>query len=114
MSQHREKLAIITGASRGIGRTVALDLAKQGYNMALVAKSSDNLKLTQKEIIKSFPEVKTDIHAIDVAKRDSVNECVNHIMTKYEHIDILFNNAAIYERGGVDIDPVLFDRVLDV
>ena len=86
------KVAIVTGASRGIGREIARELSKQGIKViANYNKSEEQAKILQKE----NPEI--DIFKADVSNRLEVKQMINYILEKYGKIDILINNAGISE-----------------
>ena len=82
------KVVLITGASRGIGRATAEFLFNEGYTViANYNKSEDKaLELKEKNI---------DIFKADVSKRDEVKKLVDYVLTKYGKIDVLINNAGI-------------------
>lgn len=86
------KIAIVTGASRGIGREIAKELANQGIKViANYNKSEEQAKLLQKE----NPQI--DIFKADVSNRLEVKKMVEYTLEKYGKIDILINNAGISE-----------------
>lgn len=86
------KTAIVTGASRGIGKEIAKELAKQRIKViANYNKSEYEAKQLQIE----YPEI--DIFKADVSKRDEVKQMVDYTLNKYGKIDILINNAGIAE-----------------
>ena len=86
------KVAIVTGASRGIGREIAKELSKQGIKViANYNKSEEQAKILQKE----NPEI--DIFKADVSNRAEVKKMVEYTLERYEKIDILINNAGISE-----------------
>lgn len=86
------KVAIVTGASRGIGREIARKLSKQGIKViANYNKSEEQAKILQNE----NPEI--DIFKADVSSREEVKQMVNYALEKYGKIDILINNAGISE-----------------
>ena len=86
------KIAIVTGASRGIGREIAKELSRQGIKVvANYNKSEEQIKQLQKE----YPEI--DIFKADVSKREEVKQMVEYTLKKYGKIDILINNAGISE-----------------
>ena len=72
------KLAIVTGASRGIGKSAANYFAKQGYDVALIARNRELLEALSDEL-KQHYQVNTGVFAIDVCDRKAVNACVNQI-----------------------------------
>lgn len=86
------KVAIVTGASRGIGKEIATELSKQGVKViANYNKSEEQAKKLQIE----NPEI--DIFKADVSNRSEVKEMVKYALEKYGKIDILINNAGISE-----------------
>ena len=90
------KTAIITGASRGIGRNIAKSLAKLGINViANYNKSEKQAKELQEELKKE--NINIDIFKADVSKREEAKEMIKFVQKKYNKIDILINNAGISE-----------------
>jgi len=86
------KIAIVTGASRGIGREIAKGLSKQGIKViANYNKSQKQAKELQEEISG------IDIFKADVSKRNEVRQMIDYTLNKYGKIDILINNAGIAE-----------------
>lgn len=91
-----EKIAIVTGASRGIGREIAKTLARKGIKViANYNKSEEKAKELQKELEKENMQI--DIFKADVSKRQEVKKLVQYTLEKYKKIDILINNAGIAE-----------------
>jgi NADP-dependent 3-hydroxy acid dehydrogenase YdfG len=87
------QVAIVTGASRGIGKAVAFQLAEQGVKLALVG-SSEGVYETEKELKeKGFPYVKA--FQVDVANEKQMQEMVAEVLQAFGQIDILVNNAGI-------------------
>ena len=87
------KTALVTGASRGIGRSVALALAEAGAKVACVARSVDKLDETV-AAIRAAGGV-AEKFACDVSNSESVQKVVDAILEKWEKVDILVNNAGI-------------------
>ena len=88
------KIVIVTGASRGIGREIAKELAIKGYTVvANYNKSENQIKELQKEL--SEKNVNIDIFKADISKRSETKELVKYVLEKYNKIDILINNAGI-------------------
>ena len=86
------KVAIVTGASRGIGREIAKELAKLDIKViANYNKSEDQARILQIE----NPHI--DIFQADVSKREEARKMVDYALSKYGRIDILINNAGISE-----------------
>ena len=85
-----QNIAIVTGASRGIGRAIAKSLAKK--NFVVIA----NYNKSEKEAIELKNEFNNiDIFKADVSKRDEVKHLVEYTLNKYGKIDVLVNNAGI-------------------
>ena len=89
-----KKVALITGATRGIGKQIAITLAKEGYNIALnYRKENEDLENAKKEIA----ELGVEVLAVqgDVSKYEDCERFVKEIIEKFGHIDVLVNNAGI-------------------
>lgn len=87
------KVAVITGASQGIGRDTALFLAGQGVKVALTARSADKLTALAEEIKKNGGEALAV--PMDVADEEQVKSGMKKVIAHFGRIDILVNNAAI-------------------
>ena len=88
------KTVLITGGSRGIGKCIAENLAKEGYNVVLNYNKSEK---QAKQIKKDLEEqgINIEICKADVSKREEVKKMVEYIINKYGKIDVLVNNAGI-------------------
>lgn len=111
MSQ-QDKIAFITGASRGIGKTVAIGLAHDGYRVCLLARSRDLLQNVADEI-KQFSHLEPLIYECDVTDINLVNKIVEDVIKKTGHIDVLFNNAGILHGGTLE-SPKDFNEMINV
>jgi|ETNmetMinimDraft_2_1059921.scaffolds.fasta_scaffold104362_1 short-subunit dehydrogenase len=89
----KNKVAIITGGSRGIGKAVAVALAEQGCNIVINSRTESELKEAEKEI----ESKNVDVLAIkaDVSKLSDVKKVVKESIKKFKRINILVNNAGI-------------------
>ena len=88
------KTVLVTGGSRGIGKCIAENLAKDGFNVVLnYNKSEKQAKQIQKEL--SEQGVNIEIYKADVSKREDVRKLVKFTLNKFKNIDILINNAGI-------------------
>jgi 3-oxoacyl-[acyl-carrier protein] reductase len=88
-----EKTAIVTGASRGIGKAIALRLAAAGAKVACVARSADKLKETADSIAAAGGTA--EVHPCDVTDSAAVRKLVEELAEKWGGIDIVVNNAGI-------------------
>lgn len=108
------KVALITGATRGIGKQIAVTLAKEGYDIAINYRTeNEDLKNTKKEIEEN--NVKCLAVQGDVSSFEDCERFVKEVIEKYEKIDVLVNNA------GITKDTLLmrmkkedFESVIDV
>lgn len=88
------KTVLITGGSRGIGKCIAENLAKDGYNVVLnYNKSGKQAKEIQKDLEAQGKRIET--YKADVSKREEVKKMVKFTLNKFGNIDILINNAGI-------------------
>lgn len=94
------KVAVITGASSGLGADAALAYAKAGADVAILARRVEKLETVKAEIEKTGK--KALAVGCDVTKEDSVKQAIEDVLKEFGHIDILLNNAGIAVRGGVD------------
>jgi 3-oxoacyl-[acyl-carrier protein] reductase len=92
-----DKVALVTGASRGLGRAIALALAQEGAAIAAVARSEEALKETLDAI--RAAGAKAEPYAVDVANEASVESAIEKITARFQHIDILVNNAGVTRDG---------------
>ena len=109
----KDKVAIITGGARGIGRAIAKRYAIEGAYCVIADINIDEAKETAEKISENGG--KAIAIKLDVTKQDDIESMVDTIVKKYGKIDILVNNA-----GVVEIQPILeityenWDRVFDV
>ena len=90
----QNKNAIITGASRGIGKAIAIELAENGCNLFLLSRTKSDLEKVKREILKKH-NIKISCHPIDIGNFESVKKVFNEIINEANKIDILINNAGI-------------------
>ena len=94
----QNKVALITGASRGIGRQIAMVFAEEGAQTILTARSTELLESLKQEIVQKKLKVPFFM-SMDVTKEESVQQVVDKALDKYEGIDILVNNAGVTRDG---------------
>ena len=87
------KVAVVTGASQGIGKTISLRLAKCGGKIMLVARNTDALDTVKESILNLGGEA--EVQTGDVSNTDSFADIITYSVNKWEKVDILVNNAGI-------------------
>lgn len=107
------KTALVTGAGRGIGRAVAIALAKESVNLGLIGLNMANLEKVTSELEKY--NVQISAATADVSDLESVTHAVEHIKSDLENIDILINNAGVAKFGGfLDLSPEEWENIICV
>jgi 3-oxoacyl-[acyl-carrier protein] reductase len=92
------KNAIITGGSKGIGRSIALILAAEGANVAICARGEEDLKSTEKELREKG--VTVFAQSCDVGKAEDVHTFLDAVKNQFGRIDILVNNVSALSLGN--------------
>ena len=111
MSKLAGKVALVTGASRGIGRAIAQALAREGCSLWLVSRQSEPLAALTKEIIAAGTTAER--HAADVSNASEVDALFAHLMKGAGRLDILVNNAGAFDGGPLDeLSIEAWDRVI--
>lgn len=114
---NEKPVAVITGASRGIGRSIAIALASEGFDIAAIARSvdSEGMETIAAEIdrigVQFFPI------GMDISCTSSHKEAVMNILERYGRIDVLVNNAGVapLQRNDVlDMTEESYDRVMNI
>ena len=107
------KVAVVTGAARGIGKAIAVALAKEGVNVGVIARSEDKLKDVVKEM--EGYGVKAAYAVADVSNLAQVQEAAAKLKAELGLTDILINNAGVGKFVKlVDMDPADFKNIVDV
>ena len=106
-------VAMVTGASRGIGLAIAQAYAAEGAKLCLVATGRDRLEQVQASL--GLPAERTMVLPVDVSDRDACFDAVERIEQRFGRLDALVNNAGIYlSRTFLDYEAQDFQRLLDV
>lgn len=93
----RGKNAIVTGGSKGIGRSIALNLAEEGVNVAICARGEDALIKTEKELLKKG--VKVIAFTCDVGNTEQLEAFLEKVKDQFKTVDILVNNVSALSLG---------------
>lgn len=96
------KIALITGASSGIGRATAIEFARAGYHLALAARRKDLLEQLVEELHVRHPKGKFLAVGCDVGDLQSVRGLSEKVSAEFDHLNILINNAGAFEYGPLE------------
>ena len=95
-----DKVVVVTGASSGIGRSTAIEFAREGAKTVLVSRSADKLERVADEIWSFNPDI--SVVATDVSDTEQVQQMVKTVLSEFGRIDVLFNNAGSSFVGRVE------------
>jgi len=110
----RGKSVVITGAGKGIGKSLALALAKEGANLGLISRTSGDLEALRSALTEVY-DVKVSIAVADISVREEAERAVVSIQNELGSIDALINNAGIAKFGTfLEMDPADWERHMEV
>lgn len=113
MESLKGKVAVITGAGKGIGKAIAIALANEGVNVGLIARTETDLQ-TLSDTIKHLG-VKAAIATADVSNIESVNAAISSLQNELGNIDILVNNAGTATFGKfLELEPSVWENQVKV
>jgi NAD(P)-dependent dehydrogenase (short-subunit alcohol dehydrogenase family) len=104
MSSDMPRRALVTGASRGIGQSTAVALAKAGFDLALISRSLDNLETTLAQVKATGAKAKP--YAIDLADLEDIQPKFIHILDDFGTPSVLINNAGMGYTGALADTPL--------
>lgn len=107
------RIAVITGAGKGIGKAVANGLAELNYLTVLIGRNLHDLEHVALEII-SKGGLSPSIFELDITDIDKINETVEAILAKHGRIDVLVNNAGIYFDGTLELSEADFSSMIAI
>ncbi len=102
------KVILITGATSGIGKALALQMAGKDVKLILTGRRVDALALVEQECIKKGAIC--FVQHLDIASTDSIKSFVQAVSQQYKTLDILINNAGISQRSRAEETPIAIDR----
>lgn len=113
MTSLKNKNALITGAGKGIGKAIAIALAKEGVNVILVSRTQADVDQLADET--NDLGVKSLALSADVSDINSINKAVEKALAEFKHIDILINSAGIASFGKfLELEPAAFEKIIQV
>jgi len=102
MKDFQGKVAVITGAGSGIGRSLAVQLSQEGAHLALGDIDQVNLSQTREMLGKA---INVSLHTVDVAHREGMARFASEVISEHGKVDILINNA------GITLTPTVFENI---
>jgi NAD(P)-dependent dehydrogenase (short-subunit alcohol dehydrogenase family) len=113
MKRLDSKVALVTGASRGIGRAIALAFAREGASLVLASRSADRLGDVAEEAA-SVSEAPSVVQAADVSDEQQVMQLFALVRERFGRLDILVNNAGAFDGGPLDqLTAAAWDKVIN-
>jgi 3-oxoacyl-[acyl-carrier protein] reductase len=95
------KKAVISGATRGMGRAIAMRLGSEGYDLAVSARSERDLEDFKAEVSEKNKNIEVLIYACDLSHPDEAKSFADFIQTRWKRVDVLVNNAGTFVEGGI-------------
>lgn len=109
------KVVLVTGSSRGIGKATVIEFASKGYNVVINYNSSDKEANDLKDYVEKNFNVKALSIKADVSNEEEVKNMITNTLNEFGRVDVLVNNAGIvYDRDFKDIKVEEFKRTLEV
>lgn len=109
----RERVVIVTGGGRGIGRAICEKFASQDTQLVAAARSRDDLEQTCERCAEAGGRCHTSI--TDVTEPDEIQAMIQDTIERFGRVDVLVNNAGIAPRAKIDeLDPNLFESIFSV
>lgn len=113
MKTFDNKVAVVTGAASGMGRYLAVLLAKMGCNVAVCDVNEDELSKTATML--SNYNIATSVHVVDIADLSQIERLHEEVIARHQKVDLVFNNAGITVMSDFEHMPAEdWDRVMDI
>jgi short-subunit dehydrogenase len=93
------KIILITGATDGIGKQTAIELAKKNSTLILHGRNADSLEKIKEEIFHLSGNKKLDFFVADLSSLVQIRSAATEIKSKYNRLDVLINNAGVYMKS---------------
>ena len=93
--------AVVTGATKGIGRAIAEALATEGYDLAICSRTEEDLEALKKDFALRFPYISVFSKAVDMSKKEEVIQFGHDISVEWQKVDVLVNNAGAFIPGTI-------------
>jgi len=101
MESNTDKTALVTGATKGMGKAISLALAKEGHKVIACARDWNALQTLQKDITNSYPNAEVFIQSCDFSMPSQVTELLIWLETNSLDVDVLVNNVGLFIPGSI-------------
>ncbi|MBN1987303.1 MAG: SDR family oxidoreductase [Prolixibacteraceae bacterium] len=112
MEKGTNKVALVTGASRGIGKAISIGLAQMGYQVVLTSRNQNDLENVSQEISAAGGPAPL-IFQLDITNSAEIKKTIHKIVEKTGRIDVLVNNAGIFFDGSLSLSEEKFKALLN-
>ncbi|MDX2084123.1 MAG: SDR family oxidoreductase [Candidatus Melainabacteria bacterium] len=109
MNNSMPNIALVTGASQGIGQAIVFQLAAMGYSLVLAARSEEKLKKLADTLCQQYPALPVVVAPTDVQEPEALRALVNTTLERFGQIDVLINNAGVAGKIGLIQETSLAD-----
>ena len=96
---------VITGGTKGIGKAIADHLIAHGCDIAICARSKEDLDICHKQLKAAYPEREIITFTADMSIRREVEIFADYVIDKWATIDVLINNAGVFYPGDISTEP---------
>jgi short-subunit dehydrogenase len=100
-----KKLIVVTGGTKGIGRAIIEEFARNGFDIATCARKKDELDQLMVSLKKSYPGIAVIASVADMSKKDDVVRFAKEILQAGKNVDVLVNNAGYFVPGEITTEP---------
>jgi len=109
----KDKVIVVTGASDGIGKEIALRLAKEGTKLALLARNTERLELVAKAAREAGAQ-EVNVYSCDISKSDQIAQAVSQITSDFPSVHVIINNAGVWQKLSQldDIEDAIVHEVI--
>ncbi len=95
------RTAVITGATKGLGRAIAEIFAQNGFDLCVCARTEADLEAMERDWAEQFPQQKLHTFSVDVSKKAAVREFGDFVRNTFPRLDVLINNAGLFLPGKI-------------
>lgn len=108
------KVALITGASRGIGKTISHYFANQGYSLILLSMNNENLEKAKTELSSRYSSCSIETVSVDFNDPVAVEATISSIISENNNIDVMVNSAGVLAAGNTELPLAKLTELVNV